>query len=79
MQTQAATQSETMVEGEWRVKTPIENDYNYIINNNGERLPFMEKFMGTVVTDTLKKTAKSYNKKSKKSYLLRNFLSIIFL
>ena len=67
MQTQSAAQSETLVEGEWREKTPMEEDYNYIVNNNGDRYPFIEKFMNTVVTDTLKKTAKSYNKKSKKS------------
>jgi len=65
MQTQSASQTQTMVEGDWRQKTAEENDYNYVVNNDIDRYPYMEKFMGTVVTDTLKKTAKSYNKKSK--------------
>ena len=58
------TQSTTQLEQHWRVKSPIEQDYEYIVRNDQDRYPFMEKFMETTVTDTLKKTAKSYNKKS---------------
>lgn len=42
-----------------------EEDYEHIVRADLDRYPFMEEFMSTVVTDTLKKTAKSYGKKSK--------------
>lgn len=42
-----------------------EEDYEHIIRADADRYPFMQEFMSTVVTDTLKKTAKSYAKKSK--------------
>ena len=63
MQTQ--TQPGTETEVHWRTKGPQELDYESIVKNDKDRYPFMEEFMDTVVTNTLRKTAKSYNKKSK--------------
>ncbi len=70
MQTQSASGSETITEGEWREKSAIENDYNYIVNHGQDRYSYMEKFMAGHVVDTLKKTTKSYNKKSKPNQCL---------
>jgi hypothetical protein len=64
------TQSETILEQHWRTKGPHESGYETIVNNDQDRQPFMEDFMQTVVTDTLKKTAKSYNKKRKCFHLI---------
>ena len=58
------TQTKTQVEQHWKVKTPMESDYEYIVNNNQDRLAFMEDLMQNEVVDKLKKTSKSYNKKS---------------
>lgn len=68
------TQSTTMLEQHWRTKGVHEENYNHIINNDGDRYPFMDEFMGSVVTDTLKKTAKSYGRKSKQ-LLIHQFAS----
>lgn len=59
------TQTATVLEQHWRTKGPYEKNYEVIVNNDQDRYPFMEEFMDTVVTDTLRKTAKSYNKKRK--------------
>jgi hypothetical protein len=58
------TQTKAQVEQHWKVKTPMESDYEYIVNNNQDRLAFMEDLMQNEVVDKLKKTSKSYNKKS---------------
>jgi hypothetical protein len=58
------TQTKTQVEQHWKVKTPMESDYEYIVNNNQERYAFVEDLMQNEVVDKLSKTAKSYNKKS---------------
>lgn len=59
------TQTKTQLEQHWKVKTPMEANYEYIVKNDLDRLPFMEDLMENVVVSNLKKTAKSYNKKSK--------------
>lgn len=61
MQNQEANEEET----HWRVKTPLEADYEAVINGNGDRLEVIEEIMHTAVTNNLKKTTISYNKKSK--------------
>lgn len=61
MQNQEANEDEV----HWRVKTPLEADYDAAIEGNGDRLEVIEKIMKTAVTDNLKKTSISYNKKSK--------------
>jgi hypothetical protein len=58
------TQTKTQLEQHWKVKTPMESDYEYIVNNNQDRLAFMEDLMQNEVVDKLTKTSKSYNKKS---------------
>ena len=63
MQTQTQTRTET--DTHWRTKGQAELNYEHIVKNDQDRYPFMEEFMDTVVADTLRKTAKSYNKKSK--------------
>jgi hypothetical protein len=62
MQTQ--TKAQTQLEQHWKVKTQMESDYEYIVNNNQDRLGFMEDLMQNEVVDKLTKTSKSYNKKS---------------
>ena len=57
-------QGDTEVETHWRVQTPLELDYKHVVAENQDRLPIIEELMTTVITDTLRKTAKSYNKKS---------------
>lgn len=59
MQTQTITEVETI----WREKSLLEQEYEAIMANNRDRSSIVEEMMQTVVTDTLRKTAKSYNKK----------------
>lgn len=59
MQTQTITEVETI----WREKSLLEQEYEAIMANNRDRSGIVEEMMQTVVTDTLRKTAKSYNKK----------------
>ena len=63
-------QEEIEQDEHWRVKTPLEQEYDAIIRRDGDRLNVMEEIMSTVVTDNLRKTAISYNKKSTHTILV---------
>lgn len=56
---------EYTTESGYRARSNKEVDYDFICQHNQDRFPFMQQFMNNEVTSELKKTAKSYHKKSK--------------
>lgn len=58
-------QASPIKDDQYRLRTTREDDYNFIVQNNQDRYPFVHDMMNTVVVDNLKKTAKSYHKKRK--------------
>lgn len=63
-----STQTQPEQQNVKRSKTTREVDYDMICQSNEDRLPFMENFMQTVVTDAMKQTARSYHRKSKSDH-----------